>query len=271
MNVVGKTAVVTGGASGIGAEVVRQLLQADVRHVAVVDRDPAIGPFVAELRTRFGADRASEHQGDVTDDAFRVAVFDALVARHAAPSICVPAAGVTRDRLAVKIDRDSGRPSLYPIDHFRLVLDVNLTAPVYWTLEMIARIAADRHGRGAGRWTGGEPIEGVAVLVGSVSSQGNRGQVAYAASKAGLEGAAATLASEGRYYGVRCAVVHPGFTDTPMVRAMGDEVIRKAVLPATRIDRLIDVGEIADAIGLVIRNDAISGPLWADGGWRPAP
>ncbi len=65
------------------------------------------------------------------------------------------------------------------------------------------------------------------MFIGSVSSQGNSGQISYAVTKAGLEGAAATIMKEAIYYGVRCGVIHPGFTDTPMVRAMGDEYIRR--------------------------------------------
>ena len=109
------------------------------------------------------------------------------------------------------------------------------------------------------------------VFIGSVSSQGNKGQLSYAATKGGLEGAAATLMKEAIFYGVRCAVLHPGFTDTPMVRALGDDYINSHVLPATQIGRLIRPEEIADAIAFLIRNSAVSGQLWADAGWHPMP
>ncbi|MDZ7737402.1 MAG: SDR family oxidoreductase [Gammaproteobacteria bacterium] len=77
------------------------------------------------------------------------------------------------------------------------------------------------------------------VVIGSISSQGNKGQIAYATTKAGLEGAAATLTMEAIFHGVRCGVIHPGFTDTPMVRALGDEFIEKHILPHTQLNRLI--------------------------------
>ena len=83
------------------------------------------------------------------------------------------------------------------------------------------------------------------IFIGSVSSQGNKGQLSYAATKGGLEAAAATLMKESIYHGVRCAVLHPGFTDTPMVRAFGEEYINSQVLPATQIGRLIRPEEIA--------------------------
>ena len=116
-----------------------------------------------------------------------------------------------------------------------------------------------------------EGTQGVVVFIGSVSSQGNKGQLSYAATKGGLEAAAATLVKESIYHGVRCAVLHPGFTDTPMVRALGEEYINSQVIPATQIGRLIRPEEIADAISFLIRNSAVSGQLWADAGWHPMP
>jgi 3-oxoacyl-[acyl-carrier protein] reductase len=108
------------------------------------------------------------------------------------------------------------------------------------------------------------------IFIGSISSQGNKGQLAYAATKAGLHGAAATLTKEAMFHGVRCGVIHPGFTDTPMVRAMDNGYIEKNILPATELRRLIRPEEIADAICFMIGNSAVSGELWADAGWHPS-
>ena len=207
--------------------------------------------------------------GDTTDSAFRRRTFDLLVAKYGVPSILVPAAGITRDQLGVKMDKETGRAVVYPEDHFRLVLEVNLTAPIYWALEMMGRIAEDRAKHNLKRWHPEEGIKGTIVFIGSVSSQGNPGQIAYATTKAGVEGAARTMAKEGRYYGVRSAVIHPGFTDTPMVRALGEDFIKEHILPHTQLGRLIQPEEIADAIYFLLSNSAVSGELWADAGWHP--
>ena len=148
-------------------------------------------------------------------------------------------------------------------------MEVNLVAPIYWAIEMIARIAEDRKERGLKRWEPEEEIQGVIVMLGSVSSQGNKGQISYAVAKAGLEGAAATLMKEAMFHGVRCAIIHPGFTDTPMARALGEDFLNKYVLPYTQLRRLIQPEEIADAICFMINNAAVSGELWADAGWHP--
>jgi NAD(P)-dependent dehydrogenase (short-subunit alcohol dehydrogenase family) len=270
MRIEGKVAVVTGAASGIAEATARDLAKRGVRALALVDRSDRVLEVARVINAAVGRPVAEAFAGDATDAAFRSQVFDRISARNGVVNICVPAAGITRDALAVKIDKETGRAVPYPIEDFRLVLEVNLVAPVYWAMEMVARIAAERRQRGLGRWDPGEKLWGTVVFIGSVSSQGNKGQISYAASKAGLEGAAATLTKEAIFHGVKCAVIHPGFTDTPMVRALGEEFIAKNVLPYTQLRRLIRPDEIADAICFLISNSAISGELWADAGWHPS-
>lgn len=272
MEIKDKVALVTGAGSGIGRAVALELAKRGVKALALVDVNPAVREVAAELkRTNGDGPVAEAFLGSVTDDAFRASVYDQVTERYGPVTICVPAAGITRDGLSAKIDKNTGKASLYPVETFRLVLDVNLVAPVYWALEMVGRIAEDRHRRGLKRWEPDERVQGTVIFIGSVSSQGNKGQISYAATKAGLEGAAATLMAEAIFYGVRCGVLHPGFTDTPMVRALGEDYISKHVLPFTQLRRLIRTEEIADAICFMISNSAVSGELWADAGWHPAP
>jgi NAD(P)-dependent dehydrogenase (short-subunit alcohol dehydrogenase family) len=133
---------------------------------------------------------------------------------------------------------------------------------------MIGRIAENRAARGLKKWQPSEGMQGAIVFIGSVSSQGNRGQISYASTKAGLEGAAATIMKEAVFHGVRCGLIHPGFTDTPMVRALGEDYIGRNILPFTQLGRLIRPEEIADAICFMLANSAVSGELWADAGWH---
>jgi NAD(P)-dependent dehydrogenase (short-subunit alcohol dehydrogenase family) len=268
MKIEKKVAVVTGAASGIGEAVALELARRGVKAVAIVDRSPRATQVAQAINDAVGRSVAEAHLGEVTDAIFRSRVFDAVAAQHGIVNICVPAAGITRDALAVKTDKETGRLVIYPEKIFREVMEVNLMAPTYWALEMVTRIAEERKLRGLGRWDPREKLFGTVVFIGSVSSVGNKGQIAYAASKAGLEGVAATLTKEAIYHGVKCAVIHPGFTDTPMVRALGEEFISKNILPATQLRRLIRPEEIADAICFLIANSAVSGELWADAGWH---
>jgi NAD(P)-dependent dehydrogenase (short-subunit alcohol dehydrogenase family) len=270
MQIQGRVAMVTGAASGIGEAVVRDLAARDVRAVILVDKSDRVFELARSINEARDPKIAEAYLGDTTDDEFRRRVFAEVVSRHGVVHICVPAAGITRDSLAVKVDKATGKAVIYPSQTFHQVMEINLIAPIYWALETVACIAEDRWRRGLKQWDPAEGVQGTVVFIGSVSSQGNKGQLSYAVSKAGLEGAAATLMKEAIYHGVRCGVIHPGFTDTPMVRALGEEYIARNILPYTQLRRLIRPTEIADAICFMISNSAVSGELWADAGWHPS-
>ncbi|QDU56816.1 SDR family NAD(P)-dependent oxidoreductase [Aeoliella mucimassa] len=268
-NIAQRVAIVTGAASGIGAAVAHQLASRGARAVVLVDLSDKVNETAEAINKEVGREVADVMIGDTSDGEFRSRVFDEVSSRHGLVRICVPAAGITRDNLSVRLDKETGKASIYSIDDFRKVTEINLIAPIYWAMEMVARIAEDRRRRGLKRWEPDEPMEGAIVFLGSVSSQGNKGQISYAVAKAGLEGAGATLMKEAIYYGVRCGIIHPGFTDTPMARALGQEFLDKYVLPYTQLRRLIRPEEIADAVCFMISNSAVSGELWADAGWHP--
>ncbi len=270
MNIKNKVAIVTGAGSGIGASVCQELANRGARTVVLVDRRDSVYDLADSINGSVGRQVAEVKIGDTTNDTFRTQVYEEVTAQHGVASICVPAAGITRDALAVAINKETGKAEPYPVTTFREVAEVNLVAPIYWAIEMVAKIAEDRWKRGLKRWEPEEAIQGTVVFIGSVSSQGNKGQIAYAVSKAGLEGATSTLTKEAMFHGVRCGIIHPGFTDTPMVRSLGEDYINKNVLPYTQLRRLIRPEEIADAICFMISNSAVSGQLWADAGWHPS-
>ncbi len=269
MKISGAVAIITGAAGGIGKALALELARREIGGLGLVDASATVMDVAKETNDFIGAPLATGYAGDVTDCAFRAQVYEQVRARHGQPNICVPAAGITRDSLAVKVDKQTLKASIYSINTFRQVVEVNLTAPIYWAMEMVAGIAQDRARQGLKRWEPAEELQGVVVFIGSVSSRGNKGQIAYAATKAGLEGAAATLMMEAIFHGVRCAILHPGYTDTPMVRALGEKVIDEQIIPRTQLRRLIRPQEIADAICFMISNAAMSGSLWADAGYFP--
>ncbi|MDB6124958.1 MAG: Short-chain dehydrogenase/reductase [Pedosphaera sp.] len=270
MNIKGKVAVITGAAGGIGRATAMELANRQVGSLALVDKTEAVHELAREINQLHGRTMAAGYTGDVTEETFRSWVYRDLYEKHGIVNICIPAAGITRDGLSVKIDKQTDSVVIYPGKTFRLVTEVNLIAPVYWALELVAGIADYRHKNGLKRWNHTEGLQGTIIFIGSVSSQGNKGQLSYSATKAGLEGAASTLMAEAIYHGVRCGVIHPGFTDTPMVRALGEDYIEQNIIPQTQLRRLIQPEEIADAICFMISNSAVSGSLWADAGWRPA-
>lgn len=270
MQIKDKVALVTGAASGIGLAVAEEFVTRGVKVMGMVDMSDTVHAAAEEINEKTGREVARGFQGDVTNDDFRREVFDVLCAEHDVVNILVPSAGIFRDRFAVKIDKKTGKADMYPLETFNLVMAVNLVHPVYWAMELVARMAESRQRRGLKQWHPDETVQGSIVFIGSVASQGNAGQISYATTKAGLEGAASTLMKESMFHGVRTAVIHPGFVDTPILRGMPEGYLEKYVLPDTQLKRLIRPEEIADAICFLVSNSAVSGELWADAGWHPA-
>jgi 3-oxoacyl-[acyl-carrier protein] reductase len=271
MNTKDAVAVITGAAGGIGKALALELAKRGAAGLALVDQAEAVHQLAKTINKDNSREVALSYSGNVSDEHFRKHVYERSAQRFGPANVCVPAAGVTRDGLAVKFDKQSSKISIYPIETFRQVVEVNLVAPVYWAMEMVAGVAEQRAQRGLKRWDPAEPLQGAVIFIGSVSSLGNKGQIAYAATKAGLEGAAATLMMEAVFHGIRCGIIHPGYTDTPMVRALGEAFIGEHIIPRTQLRRLIRPEEIADAICFMISNAAVSGSLWADAGWHPLP
>jgi NAD(P)-dependent dehydrogenase (short-subunit alcohol dehydrogenase family) len=274
MNISGKVAVVTGASSGIGRAVATELARRGAETVALVDRTEAVNEVARALNDGFERSVAVPMAGDIVDDAFRQEVYDLITARHGTPTICVPAAANTREQAAVRVDAQTGCASIYPVESFRQLLEINLVAPVYWALEMIARVAELRKGRGLGPWEPREGVQGTVMFLGSAAPQGTMGQIAYATAKAGLDGVEATLASEALEHGVRCAVIHPDFTRMPLVRALGDEFIQRNILPYIQSSRLNQPDEVAQAICASIASAgqepsacSASAWQWTDIGW----
>lgn len=167
-------AVVTGAAGGIGRALALELPKRKAACIGLVDRSGVLQQVARVINELTGSEVAFGYSGDATDAEFRRRVYRELGAKHGPANICVPAAGIARDSLAVKMDKQTNQISIYPVDTFRQVVEVNLVAPVYWALEMVAGIAEARAKRGLKRWEPTEPLQGAVIFIGSVSSLGNK-------------------------------------------------------------------------------------------------
>lgn len=264
-----KVAVITGGASGIARATCMKLGREGIRAIGVVDFSDAVFGACAEMNKALEREVCIPFKGDVVDREFRRRVFAEMKRKFGAVHICVPAAAIVRDGMSVRVDKNTKAVSTYDQDLFESVMSVNLVAPIYWAIDAMATVAEDRLKRGLGRWEPEEDAQGAIVFIGSISSAGNKGQISYGTAKAALQGAQATLAKESIFYGIRCAIIHPGFTDTPMVQKMDMNYLKEKVLPQTQLRRLLKPEEVADGICFLIQNAAVSGALWVDAGWSP--
>lgn len=223
---------VTGGGSGIGAAIVRALLDAHAR-VAVLDiREPEKSDAVF-LKT------------NVCDSKEMAASFNALSAQDFPLCGLVQCAGITRDAMLWKLTEES----------WDEVLDVNLKGAFLGL----------KHAMPLMRQRGG----GAVVNISSINGlRGKLGQANYAASKAGLVGLSKTAAKEGGRFNIRVNVVAPGLVLTPMISSLGGEVREKAIAESA-LGRASTPEDIAHAVLFLLSDSArmITGEvLKVDGG-----
>jgi 3-oxoacyl-[acyl-carrier protein] reductase len=246
-----RTAIVTGGARGIGAAIAARLA-ADGMAVGVLDLDEAGAKSTAGTLVE-GGGRAVGIAADVADAASVQAAADRVATELAPPTVVVNNAGVTRDNLLFRMTEDD----------WDTVMGVHLRGAF-----LVTR-AAQKHMVDAGF--------GRIVNVSSTSALGNRGQANYSAAKAGLQGFTKTLAIELGKFGITANAVAPGFVATEMTRAtakrMGitfDEYVQRAAtgIPVGRVGRPEDIAHVVSFL-VSERAGFVSGQvIYAAGGPR---
>ncbi len=247
-------ALVTGGASGLGAATVRRLAAAGAK-VVIVDRDAGRG---AALADELGPGRASYVAADVTDPA----AIEAAVARASelgALRVAVSCAGV--GWAARTLDR-SGKP--HDLELFRTIVGINLIGTFN-----VLRLAAAAMAQTA-------PLDGergVIVNTASVAAyDGQIGQAAYAASKAGVVGLTLPAARDLAPAGIRVVTIAPGIFDTPMLGALPED--KRAALAADVVfpRRLGDPAEYGELVASIVGTGYLNGEtIRLDGALRMPP
>jgi len=210
MNIEGISAVVTGGASGLG-EATARALAAKGAKVAIFDRDAERGEKVAaEIGGIFC-------ECDVTSDEKVAAAFEQARAAHGQERVLVCCAGVANAVKTVGRDRETRAVKKYPLHQFELVIAINLVG----TFRCIAHSAAGM--------IDAEPLEdgekGVIINTASVAAEdGQIGQAAYSASKGGVLAMTLPIARDLMNEGIRVNTILPGVFKTPMVAMMPPQV-----------------------------------------------
>jgi 3-oxoacyl-[acyl-carrier protein] reductase len=227
----GKTALVTGGAKGIGAATARRLA-AEGATVVVADFDEP------------GAQRTAEEIGghavrcDVTSREEVEAAVGAAVERGGSLDILVTCAGIIRDNLLFKMTDDD----------WDAVVDTHLKGTFH------AVRAAQKHMV--------DQKAGKMVLISSTSALGNRGQTNYSAAKSGLQGMTKTLAIELGPFNVNVNCVAPGFIETDMTRQTAERIgvpfeqFADAVAKEVPLRRVGRPEDVAGTIAFLCSEDA---------------
>jgi NAD(P)-dependent dehydrogenase (short-subunit alcohol dehydrogenase family) len=246
------SAVVTGGASGMG-EATGRRLAVEGAHVVVVDRDVAKGQAVAaEIGGLFCA-------ADVTDgEAVQAAVAAAV---ELAPlRTCIHCAGVG---WAERTINRNGEP--HDLDRFRRIVDINLVGTFNVLRLAAAGMSANEPDDGGER--------GVIVNTASVAAfDGQIGQAAYSASKGGVTSLTLTAARDLAAVGIRVCTIAPGLIDTPLLGTLPDDA-RGALAQSVLFPKRLGTAEDFASLALeLVRNQYMNGEvIRMDAGIRMPP
>jgi NAD(P)-dependent dehydrogenase (short-subunit alcohol dehydrogenase family) len=250
MTLAGKTALVTGGASGLGEACVRALVAAQC------------GVVIADLNEERGLALAAELgaltqfcRTDVTDEGDVLASMDEIDRLD----VLVNCAGIATAERAV------GKDGPLALDRFERVLRVNVVG----TFNVIRLVAA----RMAKNEPGADGERGVIVNTSSVAAfDGQIGQAAYAASKGAVHSMTLPLAREFARFGVRVVSIAPGLFHTPLLAGLPEEAMRQLAATVPFPPRLGDPGEFAQLVMHVIGNRMLNGEtIRLDGALRMGP
>jgi len=252
MDIRGHAAIVTGGASGLGAATARMLAEAGAK-VAIFD-----------VNAKAAAEVATDINGiaitcDVTDSAATEKAFASAAAGHGIARIVVSCAGVGPAKRIV------GRDGPMPLAEFARVVEINLIG----TFNVMRLAAAAMQNV--------EPLQdgerGIIVCTASVASyEGQIGQAAYAASKGGVIALVMPAAREFAQFGIRVNAVAPGIFSTPMLHALPEQAQQSLAASVPFPKLLGQPPQYAALVRHMIENRYLNGEVVRlDGALRMAP
>ncbi|WP_368680326.1 SDR family NAD(P)-dependent oxidoreductase (plasmid) [Rhodococcus opacus] len=252
MNLDGTSAVVTGGASGLGLASARALAKRGA-HVTLLDLPTSAGKEVAAT---FGG-AADFAPADVTDEESVSVALD-LADSHGPLCAVVHCAG--RAPIMRILDKE-GNPN--PLERYAGVIETNLIGS-YNVLRL-----------SAARMVGNEPLDGdrgAIVMTASVAAwEGQVGHIPYASSKAGVVGMTIVAARDLAQYRIRVATIAPGFFDTPLLGRLPENVRESIGQSVPHPSRLGDPAEFGDLAAYIMENPMINGEtIRLDGAIRMA-
>ncbi|MYV98102.1 SDR family NAD(P)-dependent oxidoreductase [Streptomyces sp. SID3343] len=252
MDLAGTAALVTGAASGLGAATAALLVERGAT-VYGLDLGKAV---VAAGESPAGVTLVP---ADVTSET-SVKTALAHVRGGGLPlRLAVNCAGIAPSA------RILGREGAHDLDLFRSVIDVNLVG-TFNVLRLAAELIADTEPDTAGQ-------RGLIVNTASIAAfEGQIGQAAYAASKAGIVGLTLAAARDLARHGIRVVTIAPGIVDTPMMASFGDDIRAALAAGVPFPSRLAQPNEYARLVAMIAEHDYLNGEtIRMDGAMRMAP
>jgi 3-oxoacyl-[acyl-carrier protein] reductase len=227
----GKNVLVTGASRGIGAAIAKALA-ADGLKVWINYRSGADAADTVQKEIEAAGGKAAVIGFDVTDETAYVDAIKTIVQSDGELSYLVNNAGITNDKLALRMK----------IDDFMSVINANLTSTFVGCREALKVMSKKRFGS----------VVNVASIIGET---GNMGQSNYAASKGGVIAMSKSFAHEGSPRGIRFNTVTPGFIATDMTAELTDEQ-KAEYAKSIPLKRLAEPSEVADAVAFLLSDHA---------------
>jgi|EP00945_MAST-04E_sp_MAST-4E-sp1_P001279 3-hydroxyacyl-CoA dehydrogenase / 3-hydroxy-2-methylbutyryl-CoA dehydrogenase len=249
----GKTYFITGGASGLGLATVRRL-HSEGANVAVIDLNEKQGKAVeAEL----GSDRCFFIKTNMTQEESVAAAVDATVERFGGLHGCLNSAGIGS---AEKTVSKKGKPMRSKTWDF--VLKLNAYGTFYGSAYCAAAMSKMPPGP--------DGMRGVIVNVSSIAGiEGQKGQLAYSASKGAVIGMTLPMARDLGRYNIRVMTICPGIMDTPLMQAAPEKVRQGLLKGVVAPLRFGHTSEFAKLVTSIIDNNYLNGEvIRMDGGLR---
>ena len=230
MSLSGRVAFVTGASQGIGRACALKLATEGAAVAVAARNQEKLNELVNEITAAEG--KAAAFALDVTDEEQVKSAIKAATAQFGKIDILVNNAGITRDQLVMRMKRAD----------WDAVLQTNLTSAYLCIQQVTGSMLKQRWGR----------IINIASVFGQI---GQSGQANYAASKAGLIGLTMAIARELGSRNITCNAVAPGFIETAMTDALGDEFKQSAAkqIPLGRVGSPADV---ASAVAFLASDEA---------------
>jgi 3-oxoacyl-[acyl-carrier protein] reductase len=247
MNLAEQTVLISGGAGALGSFLCGYLYE-EVAHIILIDRSEIP---LEEIKKRYP--RISTICCDLTDGAAVTAAIDKLKEEHTV-SVLINNAGLIHSLPLINLfDRERGYHDFAAWDE---VVRSNLHSAFHLTACVASAMAKKR-------------TKGVIINISSIAAQGNVGQSAYSAAKAGIEALTVTWAKELGMFKIRCACIAPGFMDTPSTHSSLNEATIDKWKKSVPLGKLGEIDELGKATRYIIESDYFNGRLLAlDGGLR---
>lgn len=243
--------IVTGAAQGLGKHYALRIAEAGGQVAAGDVNEAALQALVDESKGLAG--RIHVRKLDVSSEADCGAFVDWAFGQMGGLTGLVNNAGILRDGLLVKRDKQTGQIGKLSAAQWQAVIDVNLTGATFMVRDTVAKMAENGQ-------------RGVIVNMSSIARHGNRGQSNYTAAKSALAANTKTWSMEFAPFGIRVGAIAPGMVKTPMTDGMSDKA-REALVGLIPVGRIGLPEDIWLAVKFIIECDYFNGrTIDVDGG-----